>query len=152
MDYNLYREVTFQVGMGKNSIHARTILFNADIKLKALLMPTSAIVFWIGVPVSKSRFRHWNCKRIFQRTLFSKMNYKFQVSSKSFFTLLRPCISKNAFQKNSKHSESSTPLCTHWKILFNKAKDRKWLLYTETMVLGFRKNSPQMGRVRSFLA
>lgn len=36
------------------------------------LQLTSAIVFWIGVPVSKSRFRHWNCNRIFQRTLTNK--------------------------------------------------------------------------------
>lgn len=30
---------------------------------------TSAIVFWMGVPVSSSLFRHWNCRRIFHRTL-----------------------------------------------------------------------------------
>lgn len=30
---------------------------------------TSAMVFWIGVPVSSSLFRHWNCSRIFHRTL-----------------------------------------------------------------------------------
>ena len=30
---------------------------------------TSAIVFWMGVPVSRSLFRHWNCRRIFHRTL-----------------------------------------------------------------------------------
>lgn len=33
---------------------------------------TSAMVFWMGVPVSSSLFRHWNCRRIFQRTLQPK--------------------------------------------------------------------------------
>lgn len=33
---------------------------------------TSAMVFWMGVPVSSSLFRHWNCRRIFQRTLKPK--------------------------------------------------------------------------------
>lgn len=36
---------------------------------------TSAIVFWMGVPVSSSLFRHWNCRRIFHRTLKTDRNY-----------------------------------------------------------------------------
>ena len=36
--------------------------------------PTSAMVFWMGVPVSSSRLRHWNCRRIFHRTLQTDRN------------------------------------------------------------------------------
>ena len=30
---------------------------------------TSAMLFWMGVPVSRSLFLHWNPSRIFHRTL-----------------------------------------------------------------------------------
>lgn len=53
------------------------------------------------------------------------MNYKFQVSSKSLFTLWRPHISKNAFQKNNKHSESSTPPSIQLKNIIQQSRGQE---------------------------
>lgn len=50
------------------------------------------MVFWMGVPVRSSLFRHWNCSRIFHRTLetaaVKKQQHQHQVAVSYFRTII----------------------------------------------------------------
>lgn len=59
-----------------NDIQLSTLLISTHTFKCIHTLQTSAIVFWMGVPVSRSLFRHWNCRRIFHRTLTKKKQRK----------------------------------------------------------------------------
>lgn len=55
------------------------------------------MVFWMGVPVRSSLFRHWNCSRIFHRTLETAAVKKQQHQHQVAVSYFRTIILKNLF-------------------------------------------------------
>ena len=123
---NCSTEIFFVLTRHKNKSNQKERQRNKGQNKVCQVQHTSAILFWIGVPVKSRRFRQLKPSKIFQRALKKVTSIQITETIKLLLHLFFTCTMKN-------HSCNNIHRCIY--IYITSCKDGKWKLSRNKFLL-----------------